>query len=199
MKWKIYKKKISSILKIILVLIMFSYSSLLFFTTAEVTKSMYITTDLKLSISGDYIEVDKLCETLNPRGFPTDFIHSGGILFVNFTNLIDSNSSVEFNYFFDDGYVWSPSPANFTLAPGENHNETHRLDSSSYDSIGYLVYVGFVTTANSSATIRFGYQIVLSGTENIGFSLYSLCSSFCVLFIFVGFFTKRKRSIKVPS
>ncbi len=93
---------------------------------------------------------------------------------------------------YDERHVWSPLPENFTLAPGENHNGTYQLDASFADGNGYIEYKGYVITANSSATIRFGYRVVLSGTEVVGFSSYYLYFSLPVLFIIYGFYSKRR-------
>ncbi len=54
----------SSIFKMLLVFIILSYSSQLFFTTAETNKSIYFNNESKLSISGSYIEVDRFCDMM---------------------------------------------------------------------------------------------------------------------------------------
>jgi len=188
---KLNRRNVFLTFRILLILFLFVSSLELFFSSTNAAKSLYFNNESKLSISGSYIEVDRFCDTLYPRGFSTDFIHNGGILFVNFTNLLFSNSSVELKFIHDERHVWSPLPENFTLAPGENHNGTYQLDASFADGNGYIEYKGYVITANSSATIRFGYRVVLSGTEVIGFSS-SLYSMFFVLFIIYALYFKRK-------
>ena len=122
------------------------------------------------------MEEEETIEGGHSKNFDTPSIFENGILFIKFTNLHTSASSVNISRDpqGDKVLTWSPYiPLNFTLAPGEKYSLTTTLITCSQsEQYGAFVFGCYALTEGSSATIRFGYQILDEGTSpipNIGF------------------------------
>lgn len=124
---------------------------------------------------GDYIEEEKTIVWRHGQNLHTGVVYKNGILFINITNLQSSASGVNITRdpSQDDIQTWSPYvPLNFTLDPGESYSETTTLEEFQYEEGGFFIFGCSVLTEDSSATIRFGYQIQKQGVSpvpNIGF------------------------------
>jgi len=90
----------------------------------------------------------------------TTLVESGETMFVNYTVLPSSTSSVNFTFYPDDRILWTPTPSNFTLAPGEFHTETFHLYYSNVDGVNFFRYIARVVSENKTATVRWGYEII---------------------------------------
>lgn len=126
--------------------------------------------------TGEYVEEEDTILEGHSRNFDTPSIHENGILFINFTNLQSSASRVNItrDQQSDKVLTWSPYvPLNFTLAPGETYSVTTKLVVCNQSQVGgYFIFGCHALTEDSSATIRFGYQVINEGTSpipNIGF------------------------------
>ena len=115
----------------------------------------------------DYIEVDEVVEWGSHGALETPTLYPGGRIFINITVLSSSLSNVSFTFAAFGGIVWSPIPPNFPLQPGENYSNTFTLVSSSIDNAGTLIYSAYILIENAAATVRFGYEVLDKGTDNL--------------------------------
>lgn len=117
--------------------------------------------------TNDYIEVDEVVEWGFHGALETPTLYPGGRIFINITVLSSSLSNVSFTFAAFEGIVWSPIPPNFPLQPGENYSNTFTLVSSSIDNAGTLIYSAYILIENATATVRFGYDVLDKGTEQL--------------------------------
>jgi len=117
--------------------------------------------------TNDYIEVDEIVEWGFSDALETPTLHPGGKVFINITVLPSSLSNVSFTFTVPYGIVWSPVPPIFPLQPGENYSNTFTLVSSSIDNADTLIYTADVLIENATATVRFGYEVLDKGTDNL--------------------------------
>jgi len=114
-----------------------------------------------------YIEEDEVVEWPSSPNFEAPSLFPGGRIFINITVLPSSLSNVSFIIATVDGIIWSPIPTNVTLQPGENYSNTFTLVSSSIDYHGSIRYTAVVLIENTTATVRFGYEVLDKGTDNL--------------------------------
>lgn len=110
-----------------------------------------------------YIENEKELEW--DTGYPLDctLLESRESIFINYTVLSSSLSSVRFTYYPDVRIIWTPIPPNYTLTPGESYSETFFLNGSAVDNHAMFGYVASVTEENQTATVRWGYEVLNGG------------------------------------
>ena len=126
--------------------------------------------------------------------FETPTVYINGKVTLNFTNLLNSASTVRITRDpnSDNFCTWSPYiPQNFTIAPGESYIETFELLDYETETGGYVVFGCSVITEDSSATLRLESLVVKKGRELPGylFATAILAVSFITIFIKVS---KRK-------
>jgi len=114
-----------------------------------------------------YIEEDKVVEWGSNTLLMPPTLYPGGRVFINITVLLGSLSNVSFAFRVNDGVVWSPIPFDFVLQPGENYSNTFVLVSSSVDNAGTFGYSADVLIENATASVRFGYEVLDKGTNNL--------------------------------
>ena len=127
--------------------------------------------------------------------FSVFFIHPpvyvGGEIHVEYTVLAVTHGNVSFDGTQRDSHTWSPVPENFTLQLGEQYSENFTL-LHGLESRGIVSYVAYLTEENTNATVRFGYEIINSGTKPaplpVGIILFS--------FIFISTCNLMKRGKK---
>ncbi|NHJ06264.1 MAG: hypothetical protein EAX90_15665 [Candidatus Heimdallarchaeota archaeon] len=114
-----------------------------------------------------YIEEDKVVEWGSNTLLMPPTLYPGGRVFINITVLPSSLSNISLAFTVHDGIVWSPVPPTFTLQIGEYYSNTFTLVSSSIDNADTLKYSADVLIENVTATVRFGYEVLDKGTDNL--------------------------------
>ncbi len=128
----------------------------------------------------------------------TKMLLVGSVIHINYTVLASSNSSVFFVPGHKDAvsYIWDqPVPSNLTLAPGNSFAETYTVlvgTSSDHAEFGFFVSV---ITENSSATIHWWYNILVTGKYS---AAGVLMASGTLILISLGVIIRSKRkAIKI--
>lgn len=115
--------------------------------------------------TNQYIEEDFFVLWVDGKGLSSPYVYIGGVIFVNITLLSSSNSNITLSFKRDDRIEWDPvPPQNFTLNQGENYSQTFALESSLIDYHGNIHYNCMILQEHSNATIRFGYNVINTGT-----------------------------------
>jgi len=73
-------------------------------------------------------------------------VESSESLFINFTVLESSTSSVLFKHIPDIRVDWVPKPLNYTLSPSESCATTFYLNSSAVGGADHFSYLAYLTT-----------------------------------------------------
>jgi len=107
-----------------------------------------------------YVEQEKELNWDIRYQLSTTLVESGETMFVNYTVLPSSASSVNFTFYHDNRILWTPTPSNFTLAPGESYTEIFHLNYSYIDGVNYFRYNACVFSENKTATVRWGYEVI---------------------------------------
>lgn len=139
-----------------------------------------------------YSEYDYFIHWTDGCELYTPYLYPGGIVFVNYSVLMNSYTNVSFITFFDDGITWTPTNDNFTLAPGESYSETFTMVLSGYDDIAALSYGASVLMENSNATIRFGYNVINKGTDPLPSNTCVFLFGFIALTSIISILRKKK-------
>lgn len=139
----------------------------------------------------EYTEVDKFIEWDGSRELDTPFVHSGGVIFVNYTVLPASNANVTFIPSDWRITVWSPTLSNFTLLHGESFSETFTSQSNSTEDIDHIGFNAIVLEQDANATVRFGYNVIRESTP-ISLNALEIIIGFFV-FSFFNLIFKRKQ------
>lgn len=124
----------------------------------------------------------------------TEHFNEGTIITLCLTNLACSNTSI---FAKATGGIWSPQPANYTLAVGESTGPiNYTLLEGFTERQGYIAYFVNALVENSNATVRMWYEVIYSAgkvsttSTLLAFGSMILISAVCVLL------RKRKTTIK---
>jgi len=116
--------------------------------------------------ANSYSEEEIVIEWDYSRLLETPFVYVNGIVLVNVTLLPISNSNISLTFVDDERITWTPiAPDDFTLNQGESYSQTFTLFSSAVGGQGNIPFMCSVIKENSTATIRFGYNVLNNGTN----------------------------------
>ena len=149
--------------------------------------------------TGEYIEEEITITWENKQIIETEFLYTNGKIFVNFTNLLSSPSSVNFTRpeYNPEIIGWSPEwPLNFILAPGESYSNTFTLNQV-FDVANNMNYACHVLTEGSNATILWGYKIIRSGNKLLGNGLLPTLFSIVIIMFIIQ--QKKKQRNKIGN
>ena len=126
------------------------------------------------------------------------FYYPSSVVKINITNLSISNTSLFFSYFHETGEyqtftIWTPRPQNFTLTPGESFQEIYTLELGIIEGSSALGFYVWPVDSDSNATLHLGYDVLVSGTANVGHEL--LYTTFLLTILVVAVFCRKKQSI----
>ncbi len=115
------------------------------------------------------------------------------IISFNFTVLPQSNSSVDFlfYYYYLNYTVWSPNPGNFTLGIGESFAGNFTLITALSSNTALFAFYTYVSSGGTNATVHYWYEVLVTGkTPAAGFLVLS--GALVLLSLGVIFRSKRK-------
>ena len=95
----------------------------------------------------------------------TELLPVGSIIQVNYTVLPNSNSSVFFRYIYylTNDTIWSPTPSNYTLAPGESFEGTFTLMKGMTSKLAELGFHAIVSDRLTNSTVHWWYEVLVTG------------------------------------
>lgn len=133
---------------------------------------MFLINTFTVQATGEYIEEEIFIRWDYGLTLDTDFVHTGGIIFLNITLLLASQSNVSLTFADDERITWTPTPPdNFTLNQNENYSQTFTLEGSGVDNHGNIRFACSVLQENSNATILWGYNIINKGTDAVSIGI----------------------------
>ncbi len=156
--------------------LMFLIMSILFANVSQSLGSMDYYPDNKLRINEKIHQ-----ESFIDNGYwslGTFLLPKGSTIKVNYTVLLQSNSSVSFRYYYDErndtDTIWSPIPQNCILAPGEFFEGTFTLLRGVTSNLAEVGFDAIVTDGLTNATVHWWYEVLVTGkTPAAGFLVLS--------------------------
>ncbi|MHA1556824.1 MAG: hypothetical protein ACTSPM_07805 [Candidatus Heimdallarchaeota archaeon] len=127
----------------------------------------------------------------------TIMLPMGSVIHINYTVLASSNSSVFFVPIFKDKVdtLWDPVPSNLTLAPGDSFAETYTVLTGTSSGHSEFAYYASVITENSSATIHWWYEVLVTGKISTVGILF--LSGTLILISFIAILHSKRKTIKI--